>query len=391
MPETSFIPTSPAVRKRALDLHYDSFVFDYLPLEPFVMSPAMQAAMESKLEDSTDPGVVLRAMADRRNVELERDPAVRDKVGKAWRVSGVNGFQCTLGAYDLAHKWDGLLRDAAHWRRRAAAGGDMEVCTTACELLQAHSENKVGVLFGTQDCAQIGDDLDRLTWCYDAGVRVMQLTYNTRNLIGEGCMEPTQAGLSRFGIQVVKRMNELGIIVDVAHCGSGTTIDAIRHSERPIAITHSSCAAIVPHPRAKTDEQLHMLAERDGYLGIDTVPFFIAPKGHACTLDTLADHIEHAVKILGPQRVGIGTDWGAWTPDFPVELKAATHRKLALGHGATKREIPDFTDEIKVVGFGQWEDWPNITIKLVERGFDDVLIRGLLGGNWISFLQRSGL
>jgi membrane dipeptidase len=373
-------------------LHFESYVFDFSPLgEPIIMTPRAERAMVEALERGGGPEAGLRAIAQTRNRELETDPSVREQVLRAWRASGVNGVQVTLGGLGLAHTWDDVLRDIAHYHRRVRAGGDMAICVTAGELLAAAAHDKVGLLFGLQDAAPIGDDLGRLDLLYDAGVRVLQLTFNLRNLVGDGCVEREQAGLSRFGVEVVKRLNELGIIVDVSHSGSKTTLDAIEHSERPIAITHSSCMAVAEHPRAKTDEQLRALAERDGYLGINAVPFFIAAPGEQATVDTVADHVEHAVGILGVERVGIGTDWAVWSPDYPRAIQQKTREKLALGNGFNEAQIPPWGDGTIVGGFESWESWPNITAALLDRGFSDDEVKGLIGGNWLAFMRRFGL
>src|SRR5215204_5363054 len=127
---------------------------------------------------------------------------------------------------------------------------------------------KTGVILGTQDAAWIDDELLRLEILYDLGLRVVQLTYNNRNLLGDGCTERQQAGLSNFGIRVVKELNRRGIVVDVSHCGAGVTMDALEASEAPVAITHACCAAVAAHPRAKSDSVLRTLAEREGYFGV---------------------------------------------------------------------------------------------------------------------------
>lgn len=377
--------------KGAPQLHFDSYVFDYSPLaEPIIMSPAMEAAMNEALDQGLDGGAALRAMADTRNRELEIDPPLRERVRATWEASGVNGVQVTLGGMSLGHDWDGTIRDIAHYRRRCAAGSDMALCTTADELEAAAADGKVGILLGTQDCP-IGTDLTKLDLLYDAGVRVMQLTFNVRNALGDGCTERGNGGLSRLGVEAVKRFNELGIVVDVSHSGYQTTLDAIEFSERPIAITHSTCHALAEHPRGKTDDQLQALAERNGYFGVNVVPFFLVPGGGTATLDMLADHLEHAAGILGVENVGVATDWGLWPGDFPQRLKDAGHKKLVVKTGRfSKKEVPQFDDSIYVKDFETWESWSNITAKLLER-FSEEQVKGLIGGNWLAFMRRFGL
>ncbi|WP_315835323.1 dipeptidase [Bradyrhizobium prioriisuperbiae] len=217
----------------------------------------------------------------------------------------------------------------------------------------------------------------------DFGTRVIQLTFNTRNYVGDGCTEREQSGLSTYGIELVHRMNELNIIIDVSHSGYQTTLDAIRYSKRPIAITHSSCAAIARHPRAKSDEQLKALKDANGYIGILCCPFFIKPQGRAGLEDFLR-HIDHAVEIVGVDNVGIGADWGGWSPDFPAELQMLAQARLA-SHGFRKGEL-SFGEIIPE--FDAWTSWPRITAGLLARGYSEAEVAGLIGNNWLSFMQR---
>lgn len=373
-------------------LHFESYVFDYSPLgEPFIMTPATEAAVDGALEAGQDVGVAVRAISEARKRELATDPAVRELVRRVWRASGVNGVQVSLGATFMSQTFDCMLKDIAHWNQRVEVGGDMAVCRTADELESAAAEDKVGLLLGTQDCP-IGDDMSKLELLAGLGVRVIQLTFNTRNHIGDGCTERNPAGLSRFGIEVVHRMNELGVLVDTSHCSWPTTADAIEFCERPPVITHATCHAVTPHPRAKSDEHLQALADKDGYFGVDLVPFYLAPGGGA-TVEMLVDHIEHAAKLVGVERVGIGTDWGLWSPDFPERLKAGAHDKIIKKAGKfEKKDAPDFRDKDKntVAGFGAWEHWSNITAALLQR-FGPAEVQGIIGGNWLAYLRRAGL
>lgn len=366
-------------------VHHDNFVFDFSPLgEPFIMTPDFTAVMHRELAAGAPIPQILRRMLDARIQELETQAPVREEVRRVWRASGVNGVQVTLGGLALSPSdWDSTLRDAAYWQRRVRAGGDMAICDSAEDLRRAQAEGKVGIVLGMQDITQLGKDIGKLDMLRDFGTRVIQLTFNTRNFLGDGCTEREQSGLSKFGIEMVHRMNALGIIVDVSHSGYHTTLDAIHHSRRPVAITHSSCQVVAAHPRAKSDEQLRALRDAQGYLGILCCPFFIKPGGGA-TLDDMLDHIEHAVSVVGVDKVGIGTDWGGWSPDYPKEISALAQEKLA-SHGFAKGEL-DFGDIIPE--FDAWTSWSCITAGLLARGFAEAEVRGLIGGNWLDFMAR---
>jgi membrane dipeptidase len=375
--------------ERLKRVHFGSYVFDYSPTGgPFVMTPRHRKAMLKAIGEGKTVGRIIRAMMADQLLELKSDDAARRDVEDLWARSGVNGVQITLGGLELnPSAWESVLRDAAYWHRRARTGDDLAICLDAEGLLAAAAAGKTGVMLGTQDAAWIDDELLRLEILYDLGLRVVQLTYNNRNLLGDGCTERQQSGLSHFGLRVVKELNRFGIVVDVSHSGAGVTMDAIEASEAPVAITHSCCAAVAEHPRAKSDSVLRALAERQGYFGIVAVPFFIKPKGGA-TLDDMLDHLEHAVKTVGIDKVGIATDWGGWTPDMPTELSELSRAAFAP-LGFRKADMPVWG--VSIPEFEKWESWPNLTAGLMRRGFDDQEIAGLIGGNWLQFLRRVGL
>ena len=372
--------------KRARRLHSESFVFDFSPhAEPFLLTSRQREVMLQSLERGHSLRSTLSAMADARIRELENDSSALSEIQEVWQRSGVNAVQVTLGAMELAlDEWEAVVADLARCYARARLGY-MSVCTTVEELESSQRNGIVGLLLGLQDSLPIGRDLGRVETLYNAGVRVIQLTYNTRNLVGDGCTEREQGGLSRFGVELVRHLNELGVIIDVSHSGYGTTMDAISVSERPIAFTHIVCRDIYDHARGKTDEQLRALAESDGYAGIAAVPHFLREGEQS--VEDMMEHLEHATSIMGVDRVGIATDWGFWSTDFPAELHAPALEEFGrLGFRAE--------DELKMgdaLGeFVNWTDWPELTRGLVSRGFQDEEIKGFLGLNWLNFMRRSG-
>ncbi|MBS1678408.1 MAG: membrane dipeptidase [Actinobacteria bacterium] len=376
---------TPDQDERARRLHDKCLIADFSPHgEPIPHTPRTAAAMAAGLERGGLPAA-LGALWDEYLREIEEDGDAYTRRREEVARGGVDSLQVTLGAIEMSmHDWDAGLRDAARWRRRAAIGGDVEVCETPAALRAAREAGRVGVMLGLQDTLQIGSDLRRLEMLRDLGVRVVQLTYNRRNLVGDGCTEPHQSGLSRFGVELVRELNELGIVVDVSHCGDGTTMEAIDVSARPIAFTHTACRALYDHPRAKTDEQLRALAERDGYVGIVAVPFFLKAAG-AGIPDAVA-HVAHAAEIVGIENVGIGTDWGFWTTDWPAELRPATLR--ALGGAGGFRPEDGLELGIGLGPFVEWGDRLHLTRGLLDGGFSDAEIAGLLGENWLCFLER---
>ncbi|MEW5420807.1 dipeptidase [Amorphus sp. 3PC139-8] len=366
-------------------LQKDAFVFDYVPCgEPILMTARHRRVMEAGLAAKHSVGRILRDMTRDRLDELEASPETSRLVGSTWEASGVDAVQVTLGGRALApQSWEECIDDVGYWLHRARIG-NMRVCASTKELREARADGEIGLLFVLQDSGVLGADLDRLDLLFRMGVRVAQLTYNTRNLIGDGCEERDQSGLSKFGVAAVRRMNELGIVVDVSHCSHATTMDAIAVSEGPVAVTHSCCSAVAAHPRAKSDDVLKALRDVNGFFGVVTVPNFLAP-GEDATLATMLRHIEHAVSILGTERVGIATDWGGWTPDLPAELiEAATENFRKLGFKADTS--PKFG--VGLPEFDAWEKWPNLTAGLLAAGYSENETRQLIGGSRLAFQER---
>jgi len=213
--------------------------------------------------------------------------------------------------------------DAELSPRIAAASNEhvAEVCAThpdrllkfssASDLLEAKRSGRLAIIYGFQDTTPLGEDLDRLDTFRALGLRIVQLTYNKRNLVGDGCLEPGNAGLSRFGNALVERMNATAMLIDLSHCGQRTTEEAIAASKRPVAITHSGCNAVYAHPRNKNDDTLRRLAARGGVIGIYHMPY-LRSAGPPTSDDVIA-HIEHALDVW---FVGRGPGGGLGNADL---------------------------------------------------------------------------
>ena len=181
------------------------------------------------------------------------------------------------------------------------------------------------------------------------GVRIIQLTYNSRNLLGDGCTERVQTGLSQFGVDAVRRMNEVGVVVDTGHCSDPTTLDAVEASERPVMVTHAFCRSVSDHDRGKSDDVIRTVGESGGYFGVVTVPFFITDDPNP-RLDHWLAHVDRAVELAGVDHVGLGSDFDGVSGQLPQGVSSAA-------------------------------DLPNITAALLERGYTADQVHKILGGN----------
>jgi membrane dipeptidase len=224
--------------------------------------------------------------------------------------SGVTCAHTTVGsvgttAPDTAFM--ATVRGIAYWEREIDRHPEVLArVRIASDITKAKKNRRCGLVYGVQDGVAFETDLARLADLHALGLRVVQPTYNRRNLLGDGCLEPANAGLSRSGVTAIERMNELGILVDLSHCGRQTAADAIRVSKKPVAFTHTGCQALADHPRNRTDEEMRAVAEKGGVSGIYFMPYL--SEGRQPTAADIVRHIEHMVQVAGEDHVSIGTD-----------------------------------------------------------------------------------
>jgi membrane dipeptidase len=248
------------------------------------------------------------------------------------------------------------------------------------DIARAKREDKIGIMPGFQYTAFLEEKPDRIEMFRQLGVRIMQLTYNNRSIFGDGCLEPGNAGLSKAGIAAVKKMNDVGVALDLSHSGYRTTSDGIAQSSKPVLISHSGCAAIYAHPRNKPDEILKALADRGGYFGVYLMPYVVASPT-VPTREHVLDHVVHAINVCGADHVGIGSDGSIQKTVLTPEQKTAFDQDIArrkkLGIGAPGEDrypyVPDLNgpDHMEV-----------IAIELAKRGQPAPVIEKVLGANF---------
>jgi membrane dipeptidase len=310
------------------------------------------------------------------------DDALLDEI----RASGLRGCVVTVGnpALQGADAFDDMRKEIAEFDQLIAARpARLSKAVNAADLDRAAAQQTIGLVYYTQNATPLEDKVERLRALYDLGVRIVQLTYNTRNLLGDGCLERTNAGLSKFGLEVVARMNELRMLVDVSHSGAATTLDAIRHSRAPVAITHAGCQAVYQHPRNKSDAALRALARKGGVVGIYQINPYLGPKERN-TLDDFLRHLEHALNVCGLDHVAIGSDREHRTiPDTPAEKQKLIDElsRLRPVTAATFR-WPFFISELN-----HPRRMETIAAALTKRGHKAAAIDKLLGGNWYRLLR----
>ena len=281
------------------------------------------------------------------------------------RDSGITVFHPAVG-YIAGDIYTESLRDIIRWNAFIAAHGDeFQRIERVADFKLAKALGKIGILIGQQNSAHFlaVEDVNRF---YDLGQRVSQLTYSG-NRIGGGSSDPRDSGLSKYGVQIVERMNEVGMAVDISHCGDRTTMNAIEASRKPVLVTHSNCRALVPgSARCKTDEAITHMAAKGGVMGITMVRTFVrsAPR---VTIEHVLDHFDHLAKLVGVEHAGIGSDVDLDGRDTEVR--------------PTRRFDLDGIDYAKKIY--------DLTEGLVSRNYSNRNIELILGGNFERALTRT--
>jgi membrane dipeptidase len=292
---------------------------------------------------------------------------------ETFRGSGIRVFHTAVGlggpgAYDQATAFFGL------WNGFIASHGDAMVRVESAQSFeQLKAPGKIGVLLGIQDSDQFRK-LDDVDFFHSMGQRVSQLTYNTRNLIGNGSTERRDDGISDFGASIVERMNKVGMAVDVSHCGDRTTLDAFEMSKKPVLITHANCRALVNHPRCKTDEAIQKMAATGGVMGITGVRMFVT-SAEPTTLEDVINHFDHVRKLVGVEHLGVGSDsdlqgYDKLPPEENKRLRAAYKDSYA------------FRERIDIEGLDHPKRMFDLTEGLIRRKYSDSEIELVLGGNF---------
>jgi membrane dipeptidase len=316
-------------------------------------------------------------------------PSISSRALADAHASGVTAMNMTIGyVFGDGEPFEQTVRAVAQWNVliESHARDLLKVLTTE-DIRQAKAEKRIGLIFGFQNAAMMGDHADRVDIFADLGVRVIQLTYNGINALGGGSLAPAGTGLTPFGHEVVERLNAKRVIVDLAHSGEQICLDAARASRQPILISHTGCRALTDLPRNKTDEELRLVASRGGFVGIYFMPFLTT--GRNATSDDVAAHIEHAVQVCGEDHVGIGTD-GPFTPIDDLEAyRASLAREIADRRAkgvSAPGERPDiFPFVIELSGPDQLQ---RLADKLASRGHSASRIEKILGLNFLRYARE---
>jgi len=298
--------------------------------------------------------------------------------------SGLTAVHLTLGTVGTMpplQAFEKIVRDISRWEQEIGRHpAVLARVRTATDIGAAKTAGRTGLVYGLQDGVAFEDDLGRLDSLQQLGIRVIQPTYNRRNLLGDGCMEPADAGLSRSGIGAIERMNELGIMVDLSHCGRHTAQDAIRISKKPVSFTHTGCQSLAEHPRHRTDAEIRAVADSGGVTGIFIMPYL--SKGKQPTAQDVVAHIEHALKVGGEDHVSLGTDGTVspteLTPAYIENFRETTRKRKELGIAAP---FETETGYLFANDLNTPRRFETLTGLLLARGHSESVVEKILGKN----------
>ena len=291
---------------------------------------------------------------------------------------GLTAANCTCSIWE---SFADTMRNIAQWECWFTDNADLitPVRTTA-DIRRAKEEGKTGIILGFQNTAAVEDQVGYIQLFKELGVGIVQITYNTQNLVGAGCYEPRDSGLSGFGHEVVAEMNRVGILCDLSHVGAVTSRDVILASKRPTAYTHVLPAALKPHPRNKSDEEIRFIVEHGGLVGVTMFPPFLA-KGNASTVEDYVLAIDYVIRIAGEDNVGIGTD-------FTQDQDDAFFEYICHDKGYGWRVTGPLGDVVNPAGLRTIGDFPNLTSAMERAGWPETKIRKIMGENWLRLLAE---
>lgn len=287
------------------------------------------------------------------------------------RSTGVNVFHPAVGlsTYDEALSFIGRMN--AYVAEHPDVFRRIE---TVADIDDAMAKGLLGYIVGVQNSSHFQTP-DSVNEFHTLGQRVSQLTYNSQTLIGSGSTDRADGGISDFGAAIVARMNEVGMAVDVSHCGDRTTLDAFELSRSPVLITHSNVRKLADgHPRCKSDEAIKKMAAKGGVMGITGVRNFVRAK-EPTTIEHVLDHIDYVAKLAGVEHVGIGTDMD---PDGYDDVPEPAYSALKSGYNESYK----FRGKLDTDGFDHPQKIFNLAEGLIRRGYSDDNIKLILGGNF---------
>ena len=288
---------------------------------------------------------------------------------------GLTAANCTTSIWEDAA---GTMRNLGQWNRWFRDHADLIApARSVADIRRAKGEGRTGIVLGFQNVSAFGDQVGHVELFHAMGVRIAQMAYNTQNLVGSGCYESRDGGLSDFGRDVVAEMNRVGMLCDLSHVGPATSRDVIAASSKPVCYSHCLPAGLKAHPRNKSDAELRHIVDQGGFVGVTMFPPFL-PRGPASSVDDYVSAIDYVIRLVGDDSVGIGTDFTQGHGQAFFDW--ITHDK------GTGRRLTDFGEVVNPDGLRRIGDFPNLTAAMLRAGWTEARTRKVLGENWLRLL-----
>ena len=304
---------------------------------------------------------------------------VREQYIDEWVKGGATCVGPTVAA---DHTLVETMGQITMWYERFRRLDTLLHVTRVEDIARAKKAGKLGIIFHFQNTQPLERDAGLVEVYYRLGVRMMQLTYNLKNWVGDGCDELTDAGLSAFGRQVIREMNRVGMVVDLSHTGYRTTMEAIDASEATVVFSHSGAKAVHDSARNLRDDQIKAVAAKGGVIGLNGFPAFVS-KRRWPTVDDLVDHAAHIADLVGPEHLSVGIDYyhGQWPFASPKE--AAAMYAAAVSSGRWRAETYPKPPYKYAKGIEVPSKLGNLTAALLRRGFGEKDVRKIMGENLV--------
>jgi membrane dipeptidase len=293
------------------------------------------------------------------------------------RAGGLTGANCTCCVWE---NFAGTMANIARWKAWIAENDDLLLqAYTTEDIRRAKREQRTAIVLGFQNVSAFEDQLGYIRLFKQLGVGIVQIAYNTQNLIGSGCYEAKDGGLSDFGHEAVAELNRVGILCDLSHVGPRTSEDVIRASRAPVCYSHVAPAGLKDHPRNKSDEQIRFIVDHGGFVGVTMFPPFLR-RGTDSTVDDYVEAIDYVINIAGEDAVGYGTD-------FTQGHDTRFFDWITRDKGYARR----LTEFGKITGLGGIETigkTPKLTAAMQRAGWPESKIRKVMGENWLRVLAQ---
>lgn len=375
--------------EHGLELHANSLVFDTYGFSPraavngsAIANAVKAGASDIELQDLREEMSMTRYVSE---------PRERAEYLDAWNASGV-----TCIFQNAGEEGQDPLRMLKRLARFTFATDmlkdEVSKAVVPDDIVQAKKNGKRCLYLTTngvpltQDWVSTPDELRYLKVFFHLGIRMMHLTYQRRNMIGDGCAEKANAGLSDFGRIAVAEMNKVGVIPDCAHTGWQTSLEAARISTKPMVASHTSCASIQRHIRSKPDDVIAAIVKGGGLIGICCIPRYLGRTGD---INALLDHVEYVAKKFGVDHVGIGTDVAYTSQNAAAERKKIPRRPKSRSQWRSLWPADPFKTTANMNASIAWTNWPLFTVGLVQRGYSDKDIQKIIGGNMLRVCEAA--